>query len=192
MSTHRITLTQNARGRIIQNVFHVNNPDGALSDVQIKDEVVNNWIQVIKPHTGLNLTYIGLEIRVVGVAAPPAATHFVLNIPGTGSSTNLPQVCCVKLGFLTGLSGRKFRGRYYIGLIGNVTDQTDLITGTPMANLEATAATLQARWAVNGSGPLTLVIFHRGPEAPPPTLVTQIIVRATLGVQRRRNLGVGI
>jgi len=191
MSDHRLTLTHITQGKVQQNVVHVLNPDGTLTDTQIKDEFVTNWINVVRVHVGTQTQFSTLEVRRILTPTPPAPTTFPIGITGGGSATNLPLVCCEKLQFTTGVAGRQGRGRYFIPNVSTgAFDGTDRMTTSEITKINATALTLANRWKSGGSGPLTLTIAHK--NGSPPTPVTDIRGMTTIGVQRRRNVGVGI
>lgn len=191
MSIERVTVNQTYGGRIYQNVLHFDNPNGAQTVAQIAEEVRVNWIGAIKGHQAHQLIYNSLVIGRVDTQAPPApVTVQLVNEDGNGTDNVHHGSICGMLSFRTALAGRRNRGRYYIATIPISYYTMDLLNsnGTPAMN--GVAAALEARFKTGGSGPLTLVIWHRDQGNSTP--VTQIIAPQYAGIQRRRNHFVGI
>lgn len=190
MSVHRITLTGNARGRTVQNVFHMHNQDGTLTDEQIAQEILTQWLPQVKRRSGPGCNFTFLEVRRVDNLNPPSPYITQVNVTGTGSNFNHPQVVCEKLRFQTALAGKRNRGRYYIPLVGQHGDLNDVVNAPAMVILTEVCQILTDRFCKSSGGPIGLCIWHRDTRTH--TMCTSIIPSATYGIQRRRNFGIGI
>ena len=101
----------------------------------------------------------------------------------------IPFVCW-KIRLTTGLAGRKFRGRFYVGPIQAGFTSFGLINGAGVAHWNATLIQLRLKFVTAVETGLSLIV--RGdPANPHNTIVTDIQLSTQVGVQRRRNIGVG-
>src|SRR5688572_3642613 len=63
MSYHRITLSQQFRGRTFQNVFHVLNPDGLINDQTIALTLEQHWIEHFRGCQFSSMQYFQIIIQ---------------------------------------------------------------------------------------------------------------------------------
>jgi len=191
MSIERVVVTGLVYGQTCQNVLHFLNPDGAQTPTQIADEIVANWIGPIRAQQMTTFTWTGVSVTRVGV--PPGVTfNRAISLAGlVGGSQAIHSVLCVLIRKQTATSGRMGRGRCYIS--GNRPDamENDVFNAGNLAAWIAVAATLNGRFKVGGSGPLTLQVGH-GTSTSDYHGVTDLSVPNRWGIQRRRNVGVGI
>lgn len=200
MSLHRVTLTQLVLGQTVQNVIHLDNPDGAISDSGIADFIIAGWITRVRAIQGTQLNYV--QIAVQNVATPnvaPFIKNIALNGQLGGFAITQPFLAIVYR-FLTATAGRKGRGRvYFAGCNPQSIDATGLwsIEG-PTNPFQVLAGFLFDNFvSVNGGASATgLQLMVASPpgavDGPNPRLVNNIAVRATPGTQNKRKLGVGI
>ena len=97
---------------------------------------INSWvIAEIMPHVSEDMTFVGTEARSMeGVGAPGVELPVVPGEEGGVLFPALPGNVAVAIKFLTGLTGRSFRGRNYIAgwpephVTGNSLDTTHVPT----------------------------------------------------------------
>jgi hypothetical protein len=193
MAIHRVDLLQNYRGRIVQNVFYLDNPDGAQTQQAMAAAIQADWIPALRGAQFTQHQYF--QVVITRAEGNPPLEQFVqaMNIVGTGSSITAHGVLSFVLGFKTGLAGRKNRGRYYIaGCVSGFYDaSTEILSGAGTTFFTNACATLTTKFAGNNpTSGFRLQIRHRADNTFTP--VTNVQFRSILGVQRRRNVGVGI
>ena len=93
--------------------------------------------------------------------------------------------------FQTGLAGRKFRGRYYIAAYRQGATQFGQFTANEMTQWQTQMDLLKSAYTGPNGGTTGLGLLIRGEKVIHNTPVTAIGMRPILGVQRRRNVGVG-
>lgn len=106
-----------------------------------------------------------------------------VNLAGTGGTGILPQNCALLVRKLSGVAGRKFRGRFYWpGMLGeaNVSPQ-GMITSSVVTTLQGHFTD----WFddVNTAGSIP-VINHE--DLSFPTAISELIVESRIATQRRR------
>lgn len=192
MSDHRVTISGRCLGQVIQNVIHVRNQDGVLSHTAIKDEFVANWITPIKAAQVSAFLYEALEVRDVGIGAQPVTSFPLGQIPGLNAGSGILNVGAFVIQKRTGLTGRQNRGRLYLG--GPRADWTsnNLINAAGVGGMGPILTSLKSRWCTGGNGPLKMLIIGRGGDNPHIVNVAELILATGIGIQRRRNINVGI
>lgn len=195
MSYHRVTITGRYHGQTIQNVIHLRNLDGTHSNQAIAAFIVSDWVPVFQNLHHNSFQYVSAEVREILTPTPGPAFNLPFTLVGGGGTTESPSFSCFKLRFGTALAGKKFRGRYYIGGISQALFNSGMvISATGITRLQAVSNNIVQKWCGVGPGAipgLDLVIAHKDTQILP-TLVISCIHAPIQGVQRRRNLGVGI
>ena len=193
MSWHRITINQDFRGRLVQNVLCFLNPDGLQTDLQLATIIETQWIPEFRFCQWTSHRYVQIIVQQIQTATPPAAFIKNISIVGTGSATAAAGFLAWKLKFQTGLAGRHFRGRYFIGGIANgfIDLSTEQVgTGTALTGMNTLAANLSAKFTgVSHTQPITLAIAHKNGDIP--SLCSNITLDPVLCAIRSRKLGVG-
>jgi hypothetical protein len=195
MSLHKVTLIQSLIGQRIENVLHLRNADGALTNQQMADYIVANWIDVVRINQNNRLTYLQLLIQD---ADTPNVAPFVVNLASAGQwvgfDANLPFLSLV-LKKNTNFAGRHGRGRVYLCGVnhGEISTTGAWDTGNLTGRFKTMTDNLNLHWTIDATGGLTLQVaphnFSIGNEG---HSVTNIQARAFPGVQRRRCVGVGV
>jgi len=195
MAIYRFTTSALFRGQINQNVWHMRDPDGALGLAAAATEIRDNWLVKIRGMQTDGYLYTNLEVRPVDPAGG-APYNLALSVFGTITSTNSADMnfTSIVLKFQSALAGRHGRGRYFVGGTSFGSYPTGVIQAGSLglATLQPLVTAMKARYTdVSHTGPLDLVI---APRASPGDYVvaTDILIRSIVGVQRRRNWGVGI
>lgn len=193
MTTERIDLLQQYRGRQVQNTFYVSNPEGSMPLDVVANNIEAAWIPPFRGSQFTSHLYHTIIVTRVLPTGNPLQHVKAINILGTGSSLTLHGSLSYVIKFGSGLAGRKNRGRYYIAGVASGFFETSTEIISAAGNTFFTNMCNQLKAAFTGNTPssgLGLVIWHRGPE-PSTTSVVQITQRSVLGLQRRRNVGVG-
>jgi hypothetical protein len=195
MSDHRITVSARYGGQLMQNVLHFKNTDGALSPAALANNVLVNWVRKVKLCQTSDCN--NFAILVQNLSAPTtAAFNLPISEPGTQPSEHrMPTFVSAVFKYSTAFAGRHGRGRSFIPGVptdfvfdwqlspaGIVNYQTNVVTPIVAAFVSGGVAgmPLCVREHVPGSG---TDILHE---------VIAIAVRQQLGVQRRRNIGIGV
>lgn len=191
MSVWRMTLTGTMYNQKIQNVLHFNNPENVANITTMRNYMVNDWILFLRTIQNVNFTWTSLQMAELVSNASPPYVEALTNMPGGLSGPGaLPFVCGV-FSLRTSLGGRSGRGRFYMGGV----HQESLLNGQlhPNALLayNDVALQLKQRFCEGGSLLINLAVCERS-AFPSPLITTNIIPRSVLGVQRRRNINVGI
>jgi len=190
MSIVRVVMTGSILGQRVQNVLHFNNPDGALSNFAISEELKPNWITVLRNVQNNQLQWVEISVQRVDTAGFSADVFTVTAAAGSLSGPAALTFACPVVSIRTGVAGRAGHGRFYIfGLHGESIDNGSFESGA-FAAYQVRVNDLKNRYKSGGTGPITLGVCSRSnPIDFKP--MTDLIVRPVLGVQRRRNLGVG-
>jgi hypothetical protein len=116
--------------------------------------------------------------------------------PGTSSGTPGPVERAVIFRKITGLAGRKFRGRIFLPVpcVEAFDNDGVLSPGNPDAtpyfnHIAAMVATIDISAIITG-GSLAPVVFHRSTNTG--NVVISGFVSQLVGIQRRRRLGIGV
>lgn len=195
MGIYRAVMGGQLLGQTVQNVCHFEKGgdwDPAQAQT-LAQHLRDNWITQIKSRLSTQMTWTGITIydRLTPGRQPVV---LAINLQGaqTTFATQAVPFCAVLMRFKTSQTGPSGRGRIYIpGAAlndyagGNITApaatawQTILNTIGPMYTSN------------NPSSGFNLVLS--GKQAPSATLnVTTIEIGGHYGVQRRRNIGVGV
>ena len=190
MPTDKIVISGTLYGQLIQNRLYMRSEEFQEPD-EVAAHIRNTWVNTVKflQHSGLRYT----QIQVTRIdEGPNLQATLLLNVTGGQSQeTQETSFAAGVLQFKTGLAGRQFRGRYYLAAIRMGATQFGQFTESEF-NLWTTQINILKGAFIGpqgGSTGLQLIIRHSGQIADTP--VTDIGLRPTLGVQRRRNIGVG-
>lgn len=188
----RIVATMLLYGQVCQNVMHFFNPDGALSLSAAADEFQNQWITNVKPRQIGNVQWT--KIQVYNLSNPVLAPfEKSINILGTNSTTTLSRTFdCFVLKVQTAIAGRHGHGRIYLPGLHEGFLSNGLFQQSQVDAWATQLAIIKARFiGPPAAGPMTLAVREKA--APHTmTLATNILLRNIPGVQRRRNIGVGV
>lgn len=163
--------------------------DGAITDPNvIAGNIITAW-QSAWPVGSYSsqATMVGASAYIGQDGGPPLPGEFLVNTVGTSSSQMLPQNCCLLISKLTGLAGRRNKGRMYIPSCYMAEAQVDnigVIAGGALTSLQSQAtaflAAIPTQPAFNDA-----VLFHS--EAPTaPTVITALSVQTRIATQRER------
>lgn len=187
----RVTLVQRMYGQELQNVIHFTGPSSDPLELQaLADDVVANWIGNVRTRQTSEVRYLQVKVRLLESQFPPFTK--TVNIPGEfGPDTEVSTVLAFILRLRTAFIGRRGRGRVYIPGVLKGWTTNGLVDQDVIDEWNFQIANILGAYGPGGSTNYRLTLC---PHSAPFTNrdVTSIQVAPSLGVQRRRNIGVGV
>lgn len=190
MSIMRVTLTGTYLGQRCQNVIHFKNPDGALNNVAVREEVLGSLVIPIRSLQNNQATWVQMEVQKVdspaGVVDVFALSGHVGSLSGGGAPSFLAALVRIK----TATAGRHGHGRFYVWGVHGASVANGVFESGAFSAYGTTFATMTNRFKTGGTGPLIMGV---APRSSPIDFIpmTALVVPSVFGVQRRRNIGVG-
>lgn len=157
----------------------------------VADTFDTHWVDTIRQTYTFNHKFVNINVTKMTGGAPLSASKPISKTGAQGESNQQITFAVWVLKFITGLGGRKFRGRMYGPSVMAGHYNQGAVDGSGIAFWAATLASLNTKFT--GGSPtsgMNLIIRGEGGE-PHDTHVTAIALRGVIGVQRRRNIGVG-
>lgn len=193
MSVHRCTFQyfKTDDSTIGQNVLYFHNPDGVLTTSAIGTELNGNFWVYCKPFTTNVVRLETIFIKTVDSIPEGATFPFAADLSlGSLGFNVLHQVIGPVFQFFDGIGGPQHRGRMYpYGVASNQLNRNG--PQPSMVTLFNTWRTnMLNRYGPTGASPLRHVIWHRTSKTWDG--ITDYRLAPRLGVQRRRNFGVGL
>jgi len=191
MAIVRVTLSMTWFGQICQNVLHFDVGE-FYNPTDIKSTIETLWIPPIRPMQLGTLKYVLIQVRNMSTSGG-LTSDFVVNINGSaGSAVEGWGPLCYLWSLKTDLGGHAGRGRIYLPgcYPGNVV--TGRFISASMDQQVTAASTIATRFLGGSSTSGIRLCVAKREELPDLNWVTQIIPRDVPGVQRRRNIGVGV
>lgn len=194
MSQHRVVISSLYLGQLCQNVLHFDNPDGATQPQAIAQDVFDNWIMKVTIHTGSAVNYFNVLVQNL---SNPNEAPFSLAVNRSGQSfaaNTMGPFTCKVFKFLTARAGRHGRGRCFIPGIDAQHITLGQLNSGYITNVNSQVITpIMARFGPGGTSNLNLCVRENdGTDVGIFNPVISIQCRAQLGVQRRRNIGIGV
>lgn len=192
MSVIRVTISGVCLGQTMQNVLHFTNPDDTLTLPAVCTDIRDNWLASMSNCSTSSFTYTLVRADRVDVASPPSPATLAVAVAGVGTPTTNHVVLCFIFKLRTGVGGRRGRGRIYTMAPRADWISNSVPTGAGSAFMTGTVIpALLARYGPTGASPLILGVASRDDPTDIKS-VESIAVANYMGVQRRRNIGVGI
>jgi len=194
VSIERVTVTALWYGGMnVQNVIAFNNPDGFLTPLQVAQEIRDGWLTIIKAKQSAYLSWRDIAVDTIGDPSPPL--HLPVNLGGADAvdSGLSHPVINWKLRVATTVGGKRGRGRIYIPGIRYSHWQFGQMTSFGVTDMQPVVDALKARYVgAGGTSDLFLGVLPRDGSSSDFLTATDITQSLTPGIQRRRNIGVGI
>lgn len=195
MGVYRAVISGLVNGQLCQNVLHFQKggawtPDLAASlCIDLRDNMLQQW----KLRLSNTMQWNGISVYD---AETPGRQPSVLAISvpgsvGTSSGNNLPFACTL-LRIRTAVTGPRGRGRVYLPGAPNVDFVGGLATANTSTSWAAIFAVIGPRYVgITHTSPFEWVL---APKASPADWksITSLELSGPMGVQRRRNIGVGV
>lgn len=192
MSIVRVTLFQTYWAQSVQNVLHFDDNVSTYNPTNIKNDIVANWIPNIGQLQNAVLTYVGVAVKCLQ-PAESTTSFFAVSIGGSSFalaySLSYPALV-VKIE--TATPGYRGRGRFYIAGLPGAGYDSGRFNSATLSVINTEIANVWAAYGPSSSiSPMQIGVMGRDITS---TFhpATNLLPRAVPGVQRRRNLGVGI
>lgn len=194
MSIVRVTFSGVCLGQTMQNVVHFINPDGSMTLPAVCNEMLTYWIQpMVNCHTS-SFSWTNIRAEDITSATPAQPATLAIAAAGVGTPTTTHVCLAFIFKWQTGVGGRRGRGRIFVPAprADWVANSVPTQAGLNYMISNVIFPILQ-RFGSNpaGTSVLTLCVTPRNLSTPP-LGVENIAISPKMGVQRRRNIGVGI
>jgi len=190
MPIDKVVITQTLFNQLVQNRIHVQCE--TFQEVEeVAAHIWNSWINNVRPWQHGGLRYTNVTVTRID---PPGGLSFTETRSIFGAQAEETQGLSFTAGvlrFQTGLAGRQNRGRYYVAGYRQGATHLGQFDAAELANWKQQTDILQTLYTgpTGGSTGLNLLIRHQQSGGFVP--VVNIAMRPIIGVQRRRNVGVG-
>lgn len=190
MSIDRIVISQTLYGQLVQNRVYMQTEE--FQEVaEVAAHIRNFWIPVVAhlQHGGVKYN----SIVVTRIVENTGQQHTeLININGAqAQETQGLSFCSGVIQFKTGMSGVKHRGRYYVAAIRQGGTQFGMFLPVEHDLWKTQTDILTQSFCGPDGGSTGLALLVRGDDGSHHDIVTSMGMRPILGVQRRRNIGVG-
>ena len=191
MSIWRVTLTGTMYNQKMQNVLHFDNPENIYGITTMRNYMVNDWILMLRTIQNVNFTWTSLQLAELKSNPEPPYVEALSGMPGGLSGPGAPPFVCGVFSIRTSTGGRRGRGRFYMGGVHQESILNGQLHPNALIAYSDVANQLKIRFCTGGSTDFRLQVAERValPDGIPST---NIVARGVLGVQRRRNINVGI
>lgn len=192
MSVIRVTISGVCLGQTLQNVIHFTNPDDTMTLPAICTEIRDFWCSPMSNCSTSSFSYTLIRAERVDTSTPPTPATLAVAVAGVGTPTTPHVVLAFIFKLRTVVGGRRGRGRIYVMAPRADWVANSVPTGAGSAFMTGTVIpAIMGRYGPTGVSPLILGVCSR--EDPTDIKgVESIAVASYMGVQRRRNIGVGI
>lgn len=180
---YRVACHGRAVDQAIVNVWHVTSISG--NEINIANGFVSSVVPALRVF--LNDEYMCDDVVVTNVTTLEQYTQSI-NQPGQNNAADmLPPQNAAVLSLKTGLAGKKYRGRSFIGPLSENDQIAGTWNSTLLAAMDNLGDALMSDWPSLFTG--SLVIYHKGDGTSTP--VNSYVSRPTVYTQRRRTIGRG-
>jgi len=187
----RVTTIGAMYGQQVQNVVHFTGPSSDPNELSaLADHIAANWLLTIKTGQTSALVYNSIKVRLLESQFPTFVK--TVNIPGAfGFDDEVSTVLSFILRLRSSEIGKRGRGRLYLAGVLKGWTTLGLVDSDILVAWNNRIATLMGVYGPSGSSTYRLSIV---PSKAPFTVrsVTSMQIAPTLGVQRRRNIGIGV
>lgn len=192
MAVWRVTLSCSVDGQVCQNVLHLTASDGILPNT-VTDIMRDQWLPQIRPFQHTGARWFDIEARRVDPIGLAPFHQTIVQFGSGDTEREADNPCLARvLQFKTAVAGRHGRGRIYIpGTTQASWDKGFVKTASLTAGQPLVNSLMNSFCNPNPPFGLRLVLSRR--SNPSQTINVDTIVQAPrIGVQRRRNIGVGM
>jgi len=191
MSVWRATLTGTMYNQKMQNVLHFNNQDNAMPVATMAQHLRNEFILDLRTIQNVNFSWNSIQLQELVLNPAPPYVEALTNMPGGLAGLGAPPFVCGLFSIRTGIGGRSGRGRFYMGGVHQESVSNGQLHPNALLAYQDVANFIKNRFKVGGSIAMTMVVCNR--DIPPSQAgMINIVARSQFGVQRRRNINVGI
>ena len=188
----RIIVTGLWHGQTCQNVMHFNDSSASFSGPGCHAQFLISWINRWKVLVGAAFVFTQTAVQNLNdLTLAPTVTP--LSIPGTGSDNfHTPSPIALVIKISTGVGGRHGRGRIYVPGMASGGITNGIYDAGFLGSVAPTMTGLRNDFVTGGTF-LTIGVGARtGGVVTVVHSATQLDFRPIPGIQRRRNIAVGI
>lgn len=187
-----VRVVQSLFGSVLMNTLHFSGPSSDPAQMAVlAQEIETDWIGQCKFKQTGNLKYIMVEVRLLESQFPVHQRVVNINGVATANGGDLPFHAYV-LRMYTNIIGKHGRGRKYIGGVQGGTSTNGFITQSLIDQWNISRGVWLGKWGPTGTSTFRLGITRRVNPGANFNQVQDIKVSTTWGIQRRRNIGIGI
>jgi len=191
----RVVMTQSipSIGQTYQNVVHFYGPGGAGDTAQaLAAELTANFMPKIANFQSWFLGWQFLHIYNAESSGTPVYIHPLNNYGGLAQEGYVYPTLCYKISVQSTVGGRAGRGRFFVAG-GRASWMTaGGITQSAATNGGAQLTALIARYSNTGTSSFKWCLIHKDAQNFIVKPMTSLLLRPYMGMQRRRNYGVGV
>jgi len=177
--------------QMVQNVLHFSAPDNQFTNAQINDIVKTLFIIQVKALQNEHLLYQTLETRRIAPNANVVTVESLLGFTGDLAGVGAHPVIAAIFTIQTATPGRHGHGRFYMGGVHQESILNGVVEPNAFAAYSTKAGIITTRFGPNATSGINLGVKQQHPSNNF-IAMQQLIARSVFGVQRRRNIGVGI
>jgi len=190
MPIDKVVITGTLFNQLIQNRIYVQSETFQEVD-EVAAHIWNSWITAIRQLQHAGLRYSNVQVTRID---PPGGLSFTETRSVFGAQAEETQglsFSCGVIRFQTGLAGRQNRGRYYVAGYRQGATHLGQFDASELTLWAQQTALLENAYTGPNGGSTGLGLLIRHQSTGGFAAVTNIAMRPILGVQRRRNVGVG-
>lgn len=185
----RIQIFGNAAGTTLINTLHLMESVPTQNWQALATKVDTEWCARFSTNFQSNLfTWTGCQISWVSVNGP-TSQFFPFNRVG-GNSGLLPMQLAWVIRLTSGISGRSWNGRWYLGGLSTVCNQNGMPSASFSTTMANQLALIKQSWGIAVGGQYTAAIYSRKRGVMQPILDFRLA--PIFGTVRSRRFGVGI
>lgn len=194
MAVFRVTITGLQYGQVtIQNVLHFSQSDFAGPLLPVLQEIRDGWCSILAVAQVNSFGWRNISAVELGTTDSPTNLPVTVNGQDLGDPNNSMPTLSAKLRIHTGFAGRTGRGRTYVAGVRQAHWQFGQMTAAGITVWQARVNALKARYVGPGhTSLLSLGVLGRNVNPQFFHAADDLTLSLIPGIQRRRNLGVGI
>lgn len=192
MPVWRVTMEGTIYDQRCQNVLHFQADNEPVNSEQLlATELVNNFFPQLQSLQNNNWFWRRLGIQVVSDQVHPVVVIDIQPIQGILAGTGAHPSIAGLFSIRTSTPGRIGRGRFYMPGVHNASIANGRVEANAMVQYIGTANAITARYKFNGPSAFKMCVCPRS-NPNDFKLMANVLARSTFGLQRRRNIGVGV
>jgi len=193
MSIYRVTLTASFRGMIVQNVLHFDQHDSGITGATITEIIRDQWMDQFRGFSVDQVIWTNIGATQV-TPSVGLTTNLAVSITGNANATSAGDHPCIceKIRVQTATPGKTGRGRIFCPVASLFGHNLGILNPATIAARNVKLATLMSRFP--DDDPPFGITFGIAPRDNPSAFkpATTMFCDSKYGIQRRRNIGVGI
>jgi len=190
MAVVRVIISHTMLGQSFQNVIHFAHEDGVLNSDGVRSEVQTYLTGRLRNHQTATLLYSTLSVQYLLPTLQPADVYSMAGVHGSLDGLPYHPSIAVLFSIRTAHAGRNGHGRWYMPGVHYDFVENGVLRPDIFALFAGDATYMTNAFKFGGVSPLNMVVLSRSNPADYKSM-TSIVAKSVLGIQRRRNIGVG-